>query len=124
MHVVKSVKQQSCVDGSLMRILHLDEPVRRDFLDFLSQSGTLVLLDDTEGSFFTLTWDDVLSVMGFLGDTSVEVKNPKPYQDITESVFSDLCGLYRDGSPDYAAARDLATSVLEKIGSRKAGLNR
>jgi hypothetical protein len=121
MQVVKSVRQQSCVDGSLMRILHLDKPVTRDFLKFLSGFGSLVLLDDTEGSFFTLKSEDVLSVMGFLGDASVEVKNPKAFQDITENVFSELCRLYLDGRPDYAAARDLVTSVMDKIQARKAG---
>ncbi len=124
MHVVKSVRQQSCVDGSLMRILQLDTPVSRDFLDFLSGFGILVLLDDSEGSFFTLKREDVLSVMGFLGDASVEVKNPKAFQDITENLFSELCSFYRDGHPDYAAARDLVAFVMQKIQARKTGEER
>lgn len=119
MQVSKSVRQQSCVDGSVMRVLILDTPVSREFLDFLGRFGTLVVLDDSDCSFFSFTREKVLCVMGFLNDPSIEVKYPKEYQDITRDVFERVCSLYRDGAPDLESLGAMGRSLDEKIRARE-----
>jgi hypothetical protein len=116
MRIEKSVKQQSCVDGSLMRILLLDGPVTRDFLAYLETFGSLVLLEDSDSSFFTFRREGVLSVMGFVGDASVEIKTPKEFPSGCGDVFTLLCQYYHDGDPDRESVRLLEQAIQSKPG--------
>jgi hypothetical protein len=75
--IVKSVQTKVCVDGSLMKEFVLTEPLTEGFLKFLENFGTVRFLDQLKKPYFSFEKEHFISIKGFVGDSSVEVRYKK-----------------------------------------------
>src|SRR5512137_2436551 len=80
--IVKSIQTKVCVDGSLMKEFVLDEPLTEGFLKFLGHFGTVKSLDKLKKPYFSFEKDLFISIKGFTGDNTVEVRYRKEFQDL------------------------------------------
>ena len=119
MRIVKSVQTKVCVDGSLMKEFILDEPLSESFLAFLGNFGTVTRREHLRKPYFSFEKPDFISVKGFVGDTSVEVRYAKNFQDLTADYFHLLLFYAREGERGVAGLRGIEESIAEKMKIRK-----
>jgi len=113
--VLRSVQTKVCVDGSLMKEFVLDEPLDEDFLKFLGHFGTVRFLEQLRRPYFSFEKELFISVKGFAGDASVEVRYKKEFQDLVADYFHLLLYYYREGAPGIVKLKEIDASILEKM---------
>jgi hypothetical protein len=113
--IIKSIQTKVCVDGSLMKEYVLDEPLTEGFLHFLGQSGTVRYLDNLKKPYFSFEKEHFISVKGFVGDESVEVRFKKEFQDLTGDYFHLLLYYYQQGPPGRERLNGIEKNLKEKM---------
>lgn len=115
MRIVKSVQNKVCTDGSLMKEYILEEPLTAGFLIFLRAFGTVREYPHMKRPFFSFEKEHFLSIKGFTGDTSVEVRYRKEFFDLTSDYFHLLLFYYRQGDTGITQLKGIEESMREKM---------
>jgi hypothetical protein len=113
--VVKSVQSKVCVDGSLMKEYVLDEPLTPAFLAFLRSFGTVKEYPHMKRPYFSFEQEHFISIKGFAGDTSVEVRYRKEFFDLTSDYFHLLVFYSRDGEQGIRKMHGITDSLRERM---------
>jgi len=119
MRIVKSIQTKVCVDGSLMKEFILDEPLSESFFTFLANFGTLTRRDHLRRPYFSFEKPEFISIKGFVGDTSVEVRYTKKFQDLTADFFHLLLFYSREEEQGTERLQGIEESIAEKMKGRK-----
>lgn len=115
MRIVKSVQTKVCVDGSLMKEYVLDEPLTEGFLKFLEQFGTVKTLENLRKPYFSFEKELFISIKGFCGDCSVEVRYKKEFQDLVADYFHLLLFYEREGERGVIQLKGIEESIHAKM---------
>lgn len=118
MRIVKSVQAKVCVDGSLMKEYLLDEPLTEGFLAFLGRFGTVRRLEQMKRPYFSFEKENFISIKGFVGDPTVEVRYRNVASDLVADYFHLLLYYERQGEPGIAKLQGIGDSILKKIQTR------
>jgi hypothetical protein len=113
--VVKSVQNKVCVDGSLMKEYMLDEPLTPAFLAFLRLFGTVREYPHMKHPYFSFEQEHFISVKGFSGDSSVEVRYRKEYSDLTADYFHLLLFYFHEGEQGIMKMHGIEESIRERM---------
>jgi hypothetical protein len=116
--ILKSVQTKVCVDGSLMKEYVLNEPLTGDFLKFLEQFGTVRFLDQLKKPYFSYEKEHFISIKGFVGDSNVEVRYKKEFQDLVGDYFHLLLYYYDQGTTGIFSLRGHEESIRERMNIR------
>jgi hypothetical protein len=116
--IVKSVQTKVCVDGSLMKEFVLDEPLSPEFLRFLESFGTVKNYPHLRRPYFSFEQEQFISVKGFLGDPSVEVRYRKENADLLADYFHLLLFYFREGDAGAKKMQEIAGSISGKMKPR------
>lgn len=116
--IQRSIQTKTCVDGSLMKEYVLDEPLTEDFIRFLGNFGTVRSLEQLRKPYFSFEKERFISIKGFTGDSTVEVRYKKEFQDLVADYFHLLLYYYRQGEPGIAQLKGIGESVQEKMNLR------
>jgi len=102
-----------------MKEFVLDEPLSPSFLEFLRNFGTVTLREHLRKPYFSFEKPDFISVKGFTGDTSIEVRFAKNFQDLTADYFHLLLFYSREGERGAEKLQAIEESISGKIKIRK-----
>jgi len=116
--IVKSIQTKVCVDGSLMKEFALDEPLTPAFLHFLEHFGTITRREHLKKPYFSFEKAGFISIKGFAGDTSVEVRYAAGTHDLTGDFFHLLLFYERNGDQGVKKLKEIEGSIAEKIAVR------
>ncbi|HVP97307.1 hypothetical protein [Methanoregula sp.] len=119
MRIVKSVQTKVCVDGSLMKEYILDEPLTPAFLAFLRSFGTVKEYPHMKRPYFSFEQEYFISIKGFAGDTSVEVRYRKESIDLISDYFHLLLFYSRDGEQGIRKMHGITDSIRERMNIRQ-----
>ncbi len=115
MRIVKSVQSRVCVDGSLMKEYLLDEPLTQPFLEFLERFGTVRYREQLKKPYFSFEMEQFISLKGFVGDASIEVRYRKEVQDLVMDFFHLLIFYEREGEAGGKKLKGIEESIRQKI---------
>lgn len=115
MRIVKSVQSKVCVDGSLMKEFLLEEPLTPGFLTFLRSFGTVKEYPHMKRPYFSFEQEHFISIKGFVGDSSVEVRYRKEFFDLTSDYFHLLLFYAKQGENGIRKMQEIAESIREKM---------
>lgn len=115
MRIVKSVQTKLCVDGSLMKEFVLDEPLSPEFLRFLASFGTVKQYPHLRRPYFSFEQEQFISVKGFEGDASVEVRYRIENADLLGDYFHLLLFYFRKGDAGVSTMQGICTAIREKM---------
>ena len=115
MRILRSVQTKVCVDGSLMKEYVLDEPLTGEFLKFLEHFGTVRSFEQLKRPYFSFEKEQFISIKGFVGDSDVEVRYKKDFQDLVADYFHLLLFYYREGEPGIAILKGVEKSLQKKM---------
>lgn len=115
MRIVKSVQTKVCVDGSLMKEYVLDEPLNGGFLKFLENFGTVRSLEQLKRPYFSFEKEQFISIKGFVGDCTVEVRYKKEFQDLVADFFHLMLFYEREGEGGIRNLKGIEESIREKM---------
>ena len=118
MRIVKSVQTKICVDGSLMKEFILYEPLSPEFFRFLASFRTVKYYPHLRHPYFSFEQEQFISVKGFLGDASVEVRYRKENADLLADYFHLLLFYFREGDTGVSKMRGICTAIREKMKTR------
>lgn len=121
MRILRSVQSKVCTDGSLMKEFLLDEPLTPVFLTFLHAFGTVREFPHMKRPYFSFEQEHFLSIKGFIGDLSVEVRYRKEFFDLTSDYFHLLLFYSRDGERGIRKMQEIEESIREKMRIRLRG---
>lgn len=113
--IVKSVQTKVCVDGSLMKEYMLDEPLTEGFLKFLENFGTVRFLEQLRKPYFSFEKELFISIKGFRGDSTVEVRYKKEFHDLMADYFHLLLYYYDQGEKGISTLKGHENSLREKM---------
>jgi hypothetical protein len=113
--ILKSVQTKVCVDGSLMKEYVLNEPLTGGFLKFLENFGTVRLLEQLKKPYFSFEKEQFISIKGFVGDSSVEVRYKKEFQDLMADYFHLLLYYYDQGERGVPALKGHEDTIRRKM---------
>jgi len=113
--IVKSVQTKVCVDGSLMKEYVLDEPLNGGFLKFLENFGTVRSLEQLKRPYFSFEKEQFISIKGFVGDCTVEVRYKKEFQDLVADFFHLMLFYEREGEGGIRNLKGIEESIREKM---------
>ena len=116
--IVKSIQTKVCVDGSLMKEFVLDEPLSAEFLRFLESFGTVKRYPHLKRPYFSFEQEQFISVKGFEGDLSVEIRYRKENADLLADYFHLLLFYFRQGEAGAGKIRGICSAIREKIRMR------
>jgi hypothetical protein len=116
--ILKSIQTKVCVDGSLMKEYVLDEPLTGDFLKFLEKFGTVRSLGQLKKPYFSFEKEQFISIKGFIGDCTVEVRYKKEFQDLVADYFHLLLFYEHEGEPGIVKLKGIEGSIRDKINIR------
>ena len=115
MRIVKSVQTKVCVDGSLMKEYLLDEPLSGGFLKFLENFGTVRSLEQLKRPYFSFEKEQFISIKGFVGDCTVEVRYKKEFQDLVADFFHLMLFYEREGEGGIRNLKGIEESIRKKM---------
>jgi hypothetical protein len=116
--IVKSVQTKVCVDGSLMKEFVLDEPLSLEFLRFLAAFGTVKQYPHLRRPYFSFDQEQFISIKGFEGDSSVEVRYRKENADLLSDYFHLLLFYFREGEAGAGKMEGICTAIRDKMKTR------
>jgi hypothetical protein len=93
----------------------LDEPLTHGFLKFLEQFGTVRSLEQLKKPYFSFEKEQFISIKGFVGESNVEVRYKKEFQDLVADYFHLLLYYYREGEPGIVKLKGVEESIREKM---------
>ena len=115
MRIRKSIQTKDCVDGSLMKEYELDEPLTVGFLKFLENFGTVRFLEQLRKPYFSFEKEIFISIKGFVGDNTVEVRYKKEFQDLMMDYFHLLLYYYDQGDHGISQMKGHEDSIKKKM---------
>ena len=118
MRVLRSVQTKVCVDGSLMKEYVLDEPLTEGFLKFLENFGTVRFLEQLRKPYFSFEKEQFISIKGFAGDSTVEVRYNKESRDLVADYFHLLLYYYDQGDRGISALKGQEDAIRKKMKTR------
>ena len=119
MQILRSVQSKVCTDGSLMKEYILSGPLTPAFLEFLRSFGTVKEYPHMKRPFFSFEQEDFISVKGFAGDISVEVRYRKEFSDLTSDYFHLLLFYGSKGEGGIRKMHEIEESIREKMKIRR-----
>jgi hypothetical protein len=93
----------------------LDEPLTGGFLEFLENFGTVRSLEQLKKPYFSFEKEQFISIKGFVGENTVEVRYKKEYVDLVADYFHLLLYYYREGEPGIIKLNGVGDSIREKM---------
>ncbi len=96
----------------------LDEPLTEDFLKFLEQFGSVRHLEQLKKPYISFEKEHFISIKGFVGDCSVEVRYRKEYQDLVADYFHLLLFYEREGQAGISRLKGIEGAIREKMKTR------
>jgi len=99
----------------------LDEPLTPAFLTFLTAFGTVREYPHMKRPYFSFEQEHFISIKGFSGDTSIEVRYRKEFADLTSDYFHLLLFYSRDGEQGIMKMHGIESSIREKMKIRLPG---
>jgi len=93
----------------------LDGPVTGQFLDYLARFGRVRHLEHVRKPFFSFEKEHFISVKGFIGDTTVEVRYAQESRDIVADYFHLLLFYELEGQAGIARMEGIGETMMEKI---------
>ena len=121
MRIVRSIQNKVCTDGSLMKEYLLESPLTPEFLTFLKSFGTVREYPHMKRPYFSFEQEHFISIKGFTGDPSVEVRYRKEFSDLTADYFHLLLFYSRDGERGTRKMKEIEESIREKMKVRLGG---
>ena len=115
MRIVKSVQTKVCIDGSLMKEYVLDKPLTAKFLEFLGHFGTVKQYPHLKRPYFSFEQEHFITLKGFVGDTSIEVRYRKEFHDLTADYFHLLLFYSGEGDAGLRKIQGIGESIRGKI---------
>jgi hypothetical protein len=97
----------------------LNEPLTGGFLKFLENFGTVRLLEQLKKPYFSFEKEQFISIKGFVGDSSVEVRYKKEFQDLVADYFHLLLYYYDQGERGISTLKGQEDSIREKMKVRR-----
>ena len=122
--ILKSVQTKDCVDGSLMKEYVLDEPLTEGFLKFLENFGLVRFLEQLRKPYFSFEKELFISIKGFVGDSNVEVRYKKEFQDLMVDYFHLLLYYYDQGERGISTMKGHDDIIRKKMKVRLDPLQR
>lgn len=119
MRILRSAQTKVCVDGSLMKEYVLDEPLTPGFLAFLEHFGTVRTMEQLKKPYFSFEQERFISIRGFTGDCSVEVRYSREHADLVGDYFHLLLFYYPGGEPGIARLRGIGESIRARMKVRQ-----
>lgn len=113
--IVKSLQNKVCTDGSQMREFLLESPLTPEFLTFLKSFGTVKEYPHMKRPYFSFEQEHFVSIKGFVGDKSVEVRYRKEFFDLTSDYFHLLLFYAKQGENGIRKMQEIAESIGEKM---------
>ena len=98
-----------------MKEFLLDEPLTEGFLTFLERFGTVRRLEQLKRPYFSFEKENFISIKGFIGDPTVEVRYRKVAADLVADYFHLLLYYEREGEPGIAILQGIGDAIGEKI---------
>jgi hypothetical protein len=93
----------------------LDEPLSDEFLKFLGQFGTVRALEQLKKPYFSFEKEYFISIRGFVGDTSVEVRYKREFQDLVADYFHLLLYYYRQSERGIVQLKEMEDSIRARM---------
>jgi len=93
----------------------LDEPLTGSFLKFLEKFGTVRFLEQLRKPYFSFEKDQFISIKGFVGESNVEVRYKKEFQDLVGDYFHLLLYYYDQGERGILALEGQEDSIRKKM---------
>jgi hypothetical protein len=93
----------------------LDEPLTEGFLKFLENFGTVRFLEHLRKPYFSFQKEVFISIKGFVGDYSVEVRYKKEFQDLMMDYFHLLLYYYDQGERGISPMKGHEDSIRKKM---------
>jgi len=93
----------------------LDEPLTEDFLKFLENFGTVRFLEQLRKPYFSFEKELFISIKGFRGDSTVEVRYKKEFHDLMVDYFHLLLYYYDQGEKGISTLKGHENSLREKM---------
>ncbi len=115
MRIVRSIQNKVCTDGSHMREFLLETPLTPEFLTFLKSFGTVKEYPHMKRPYFSFEQEHFISVKGFVGDPSVEVRYRKEFFDLTSDYFHLMLFYARQGENGIRKLQEITDSIREKM---------
>jgi hypothetical protein len=104
-----------------MKEFVLDEPLSPDFLIFLESFGTVKQYPHLKRPYFSFEQEHFISVKGFCGDTSVEVRFRKEHADLLADYFHLLLFYSREQESGLRKIQGIVESIQGKLRTRGPG---
>ena len=96
----------------------LDEPLTEGFLKFLENFGTVRFLEQLRKPYFSFEKELFISIKGFTGDCTVEVRYKKEFQDLVADYFHLLLYYYDQGERGISSLKGQEDSIRKKMRTR------
>jgi hypothetical protein len=96
----------------------LDEPLTGGFLKFLENFGTVRSLEQLRKPYFSFEKELFISVKGFTGDCTVEVRYKKEFQDLVADYFHLLLYYYDQGDRGISSLKGQEDAIRKKMRTR------
>jgi hypothetical protein len=96
----------------------LDEPLTGGFLKFLENFGTVRFLEQLRKPYFSIEKELFISIRGFAGDCTVEVRYKKEFQDLVADYFHLLLYYYDQGDRGISSLKGQEESIRKKMKTR------
>ena len=93
----------------------LDEPLTDSFLKFLEKFGTVRTLEQLKKPYFSFEKEQFISIKGFVGDSNVEVRYKKEFQDLVGDYFHLLLYYNDQGERGISALNGQEDSIRDKM---------
>jgi len=114
MKIELSRKHVVCLDGSTKDELLLNEPVTREFLDYLGNFGDVTIRENLKTPAYFFYSEGYLSMKGVLNDDYVEMRRQLQFVDKTEGLFELILSSYTEGSAGIPKVRDEIQKIAEE----------
>ncbi|HJJ80137.1 MAG TPA: hypothetical protein O0X74_05155 [Methanocorpusculum sp.] len=98
MRLQGSIQHKACADGSYMKEYQIDEPLSKEFFDYLKHFGRVTSLEEMGDGYYSFEKPNWFSIKGFAGDQTVEVRFKRETMEITTDFLYLLFSFFKDGA--------------------------
>lgn len=97
MRLQGSIQHKACADGSYMKEYQLDEPLSKEFFEYLKYFGRVTALEEMGDGYYNFEKKNWFSIKGFAGDRTVEVRFKRETMEITTDFLYLLFSSFKEG---------------------------
>ena len=105
MRLKGSIQHKSCEAGPYMKEYQLDEPISKEFFEYLKYFGRVTALEEMGDGYYNFEKPNWFSIKGFAGDTTVEVRFKRETMEITTDFLYLLFSSFKEGA-DITALKE------------------